>query len=169
MSKRARQSHLEPLGEILQKILKKRNIPHHTTDKRLLDLWSQAVGQQIAAQTYPACIKRGTLYIRVSASVWLHQLQFLQEEILANLQALTSPEQIRGIYFSIGEIPGTPAQGSLPPPADPEGPLTDRDRRLIRESLAPLEDQELREILERVMAKEIRRRRLREKQQGFGR
>ena len=32
------------LGEILQSILKKRNIPHTSTDRRLLELWKGAVG-----------------------------------------------------------------------------------------------------------------------------
>jgi len=168
MSKRGRLSLPEPLGDILQNICKRLNIPHHTTDRRLLELWTQAVGQPIAAQTYPDCLKRGILYIRVSAPVWRHQLQFLEEEIFAKLQALTSPEQIRGIHFSVGEIPAAPEQGALSTSADPEEPpLADRDRRMIHESLAPLEDPELRDILERIMAKEIHRRRLREKQQGF--
>jgi hypothetical protein len=39
------------IGEILRKVLKKRNIPHTATDRRLLDLWTLAVGPQIAART----------------------------------------------------------------------------------------------------------------------
>ena len=75
MRKRASQSKPELIGEILRKVLKKRNIPHTATDRRLLDLWTRAVGPQIAARTLPETVKRGGLYVRVSAPAWLHQLQ----------------------------------------------------------------------------------------------
>ncbi len=51
MRKRTAQLKLEALREILQKILKKRNIPHTSTDPRLLEIWRRAVGPQIASQT----------------------------------------------------------------------------------------------------------------------
>jgi hypothetical protein len=128
------------------------------------------VGARIAGQTHPERLKRGTLYVRVSAPVWMHQLQFLKEEILAKLQGLTGPEEIRSLVFTVGVIPRTAPQGPSAPPAAPAGPpLTGRDRRQIQESLATLSDPELKEILERVMTQEISRRRLREKRPGTGR
>jgi len=163
MRKRAAQSKPEIIGEILRKVLKKRNIPHTATDRRLLDLWSRAVGPQIAARTLPETVKRGTLYVRVSSSVWLHQLQFLKEEILGKVNELSGKEEIRSIFFSIGEIPPPPPGTADPPPAAPvPAPLRKRDREMMRESLDAVRDPELREILERVMAREISRRRERE-------
>jgi hypothetical protein len=158
MRKRAAQSKPEIIGEILRKVLKKRNIPHTATDRRLLDLWTRAVGPQIAARTLPETLKRGTLYVRVSASVWLHQLQFLKEEILCKVNELSGKEEIRSLFFSIGEIPSPPPSAAAPVPA----PLRKRDREMMRESLDAVRDPELREILERVMAREISRRRERE-------
>jgi hypothetical protein len=163
MRKRAAQSKPEIIGEILRKILKKRNIPHTATDRRLLDLWTRAVGPQIAARTLPETVKRGTLYVRVSAPVWLHQLQFLKEEILGKVHELSGNEEIRTLFFSIGEIPPPPPDATDPPPiASVPAPLRKRDREMMRESLDAIRDPELREILERVMAREISRRRERE-------
>jgi hypothetical protein len=160
MRKRAAQSKPEIIGEILRKVLKKRNIPHTATDRRLLDLWTRAVGPQIAVRTLPETLKRGTLYVRVSAPVWLHQLQFLKEEILGKVNGLLGKEEIRSLFFSIGEIP-SPPQGTVdqPPTATVSASLQKRDREMMRESLDTVRDPELREILERVMAKEIRQRR----------
>jgi hypothetical protein len=164
MRKRASQSKPEMIGEILRKVLKKRNIPHTATDRRLLDLWTRAVGPQIAVQTLPETLKRGTLYVRVSAPVWLHQLQFLKEEILLKFNELSGRGEIRSLFFSIGEIPSPPPASSDPPPAVPlPAPLRKRDREMMRESLGTVRDQELREILERVISREINRRREREK------
>ena len=123
MRRRARQLKPEMLGEILGKILKKRNIPHTSTDRRLLDIWRRAVGPQIAAQTHPDTLKRGVLFVRVSAPVWMHQLQFMKEEILGKIKELSCPEEIRNLRFSIGEIPAPPSgrsASSRPPiPASP--------------------------------------------------
>ncbi len=164
MRKRAGQFKPELLGEILGKILKKRNIPHTPTNRRLLAIWRRAVGPQIASQTYPDSLKRGTLFVRVSAPVWMHQLQFLKEEIISKLNELFAPEEVHNLHFSIGEIPAAPPGGAAPPGPDPElPPLAGRDRTMILKSLDAVPDPELRAILERVMAREIGRRREREK------
>ena len=152
------------IGEILRKVLKKRNIPHTATDRRLLDLWTRAVGPQIAARTLPETLKRGTIYVRVSAPVWLHQLQFLKEEIIRKFNELSGKEEIRSLFFSIGEIPShPPGAADLPSVGPVLAPLRKRDREMMRESLDAVRDPELREILKRVMSREISRRREREK------
>ncbi len=164
MLRRTRQPKPEMLGEILQKILKKRNIPHTATDRRLLDTWRRAVGPQIAAQTHPDTVKRGVLFVRVSAPVWMHQLQFMKEEILGRLRELSGPEEVQNLRFSIGEIPPPPPGGAHAPQIDSAlPPLAGRDRTMMRESLETIRDPELRTILERVMTREIGRRRQREK------
>ncbi len=169
MRRRARQLKPEMLGEILGKILKKRNIPHTSTDRRLLAIWRRAVGPQIASQTHPDSLKRGVLFVRVSAPVWMHQLQFMKEEILGKLNELSFPEEVRNLHFSIGEIPTPPPGGANPPAPDPDlPPLAGRDRTMMRESLDTVRDPELREIMERVMAREIGRRRQREKRKDPG-
>ena len=169
MRRRARQIKPEMLGEILGKILKKRNIPHTPTDRRLLDTWRRAVGPQIAAQTHPDTLKRGVLFVRVSAPVWMHQLQFMKEEILDRVRELSGPEEVRSLRFCIGEIPPSPPGGAQAPPLDPAlPPLAGRDRAMMRESLEVVRDPELRTILERVMTREIGRRRQREKRRDPG-
>ncbi|OHE21554.1 MAG: hypothetical protein A2Z43_01125 [Syntrophobacterales bacterium RBG_19FT_COMBO_59_10] len=168
MRKRPRQPKPEMLGEILRKILKKKNIPSAGTDQRLLDLWRRAVGPQIAAQTYPDNMKRGTLIVRVSSSVWMHQLQFLKEDILTRINELSENEGIKGLFFSIGEIPPPPpGTAGAPPPDSTLPPLRGRDRNMVRESLEAVRDEELRKILERVMTREIARRRQREKRKDI--
>jgi hypothetical protein len=158
------------LGEILGKILKKRNIPHSSTDRRLLDIWRRAVGPQIASQTHPDTLKRGVLFVRVSAPVWLHQLQFMKEEILDRIKVLNESEEVRNLRFCIGEIPPSLPGGTEAHPHDPVlPPLTGRDRTMMRESLERVRDPELRAILERVMTREIGRRREREKRRDPGR
>lgn len=158
----------EQLGDILHKILKKMDIPHKRTDRHLVELWRRAVGDQIAERTLPENVKRGSLHVLVSSPAWLHQLQFLKEEILLKLNELSGKEDFRRLHFSIGEIPGNPA--SLPtkesPPFSPEG-LRERDRKMMEESLTAIGDVELREAVRRAMLAEIIRRREIQKKKGF--
>lgn len=152
------------IGDILQKVLKKRNIPLKAVDRHLVDLWRRTVGPQIAARTLPETVKRGVLYVLVSSPVWLHQLQFMKEEILRKMNELSGSEKIRGLFLSIGEIPPSPAEATAhPPPAQATPPLAKRDRDVMSESLDSIRDPELKDILERAMTSEISRRRRLEK------
>jgi hypothetical protein len=166
MRRRAKQLKLEPLEAILLKILRKQNIPHTRRDQRLIDLWAQAVGSRIAARTFPDTLRRGTLRVRVASPVWLHQLQFMKEEILLKLQELAGNDAIGALSFSIGELPPPPMNRPAPAPATPPAALKGRDRRMVDESLAVLKDPELRAIMERVMVREISRRREMEKRKA---
>jgi predicted nucleic acid-binding Zn ribbon protein len=169
MPRRPRQPKLEPLGEILGKVLKKRRIPHTASDRRLVELWQGCVGPSIAAQTHPESVKRGILYVRVSAPVWMHQLQFLKEEIIEKLHRMDPPREIRGLFFSVGELPPVKVPADRHAPASSPAAFSDRDRDMMQESLASIADPELREILARVMAAEIGRRRRSQRRRASGR
>ena len=162
MRRRAAKPKPEIIGEILRKVLKRKNIPHTATDPRLLDLWTRAVGPQIAARTCPEAVKWGELHVRVSSTVWLHQLQFLKEEICEKFNELSGKAEIRGLRLSIGEIPSPAHAADTAKPVSLPAPLRKRDREMMQESLAAIGDPELREIVRRVMSLEISRRRERE-------
>lgn len=168
MGRRVLSKKPEQLGDILHKILKKLDVPHQRTDRRLADLWCRAVGDQIASRTIPESLKRGSLHVLVSSPTWLHQLQYLKEEILIKLHELSGNETIRRLFFSIGEIPEThgPSTEKKTPPFLVEA-LKERDRRTMEESLAAIGDADLRESVRRAMVAEITRRRAIQKKRGF--
>jgi hypothetical protein len=158
MRKRNRSKPLQPIGEILHRILEKNNIHLPREGILLKKIWNQAVGPMIAVQTRPDRIAQSTLYVKVSTSVWMHQLQFLKEDILEKFQnhwkQKASP--VSHIHFSVGAIKSTEENVFFQPTTIL---LKDRDKALIEESLQMVCDPELKEILGRVMSKEICRRR----------
>jgi len=160
MKKRNRSTPLQPIGEIVHRILKKNNIHLPTEGVLLKKAWNQAVGPMIALQTRPDRITRGALYVKVSTPVWMHQLQFLKEDILEKFKEQWQQNAIpvSHIHFSIGAIgpPGKREETFFQPTTVL---LKDRDWALIAESLQMVRDPELKEILERVMTKEMSRRR----------
>lgn len=163
MRKRTRPGKLQRLGDVLEKVLKKQAVPLPCRDQELIKTWRQAVGPQVAAQTFPDRLRRETLYVRVSTSVWMHQLQFMKQDILPRINALLKAREVKSLHFSLGEIPPLPTSpGDAPPERAVR--LKARDRKMIEESTARLRDPELRDIFRRVMVKEISRRRLKESQ-----
>lgn len=165
MPKRTHQKKLQQLGDILQTTLKKRKINLDLEDQKLQGLWSQAVGSQISSQTRPHRIKGNTLHVKVSSSVWMHQLQFLKDEIIEKINKSQEKEIVKNIYFSIGDISSAISRGGQNLFASDTPPLKEKDKKLIEKSLLSISDPELKEILQKVMAKEIHRRRTIEKSQ----
>lgn len=167
MRRRTSQKKPEALGPILQKVLKKRNVPFNLEEKKLLSLWDRAVGPQIAAQTRPRRIKGKTLLVDVSTSVWMHQLHFLKADIITQFNSLAQKELIRNIFFSLGTIDRIPSSFQEEPAAPAaSGVLKKRDRRMIDDCTECIADEELRVIVKRVMTREITRRRMTEGGKG---
>lgn len=167
MARRGSRNRPQPLSDILQFVLKKQKIPVHFEDKTLRRIWNQAVGPQVSAQTAPMHVKRGALYVKVATSVWMHQLVFLKDEIIVKFNEISNRDPISAIHFSIGEVsakPRRPAADAMPPISFDA--LKPRDQQTIRDSLAAIADPELKAVFERVMTKEIGRRRFMEKKRG---
>jgi len=161
MRKRGKQVNLQRLSNVLQGILKKHNIFFDSEEQRLLEVWQKAVGPQISVQTRPDRLKRNTLFVKVSSSVWMQQLHILKQEIIEKINQLIGKELIKNVHFSIGEVPSTMPTNSYSSSFSPDSyPLKDKDKKLIEKSISSVEDPELKEILRRVMTKNIIRRRL---------
>jgi predicted nucleic acid-binding Zn ribbon protein len=165
MRRRYASAKLQRLGDILQSTLKKRHIPLQIDDRRLRDAWVQAVGPRIAAQTQPDAIKRSVLFVKVANSAWMQQLHFLKQEILSKYNDARQQDPVKDIFFVFGHIDAARAEhkdrffvaGKTPA-------LKPRDQKIIERSLEAIADEDLREILKRVMTKEITRRRTIESQ-----
>ncbi len=156
----------QPMADILARFMKKRHIPFYFERNDLRRLWDKAVGDLIASQTEPVHLKKGVLHIKVATSIWMHQLQFMKDDIRERFNALSGKPPIQGIKFVLGELTegGTGAKKPTAPAV--WEPLSDWVRRTIAESLAVVTDPELRAVLERVMVQEISRRRYLQKRQG---
>ena len=161
MRRRGKQFNLQRLGNVLQGILRKHKIFFDSEEQHLLEVWQKAVGPKILVQTRPDKLKRNTLFIKVSSSVWMQQLHILKPEIIEKINNLLGKELIKNIHFSIGEIPSTvPTNPYTSSFSQDSYPLKEKDKKLIEKSISQVEDPEFKEILRRVMTKNIIRRRL---------
>ena len=167
MVKRKKQEQFLHIGDILTKTLKRKKIPVHVADQHISHVWDAAVGSVIAANTRAHNIKNRTLFVKVSTSMWMQQLQFMKQEIMDKVNAELENQTINNIHFSIGDISSVINRHERDYSTQIDmNRLRERDRKMIEESTASLSDDELRDIMKRVMVKEIINRRNRQDKQS---
>ena len=159
MRKKFRQRQLQPIGEILSRGLKRRGFTPRLEEGRLFELWPEAVGPAIAAQSRPDAMRGGIMFVQTTSSVWVQQLHFMKNEIRNKINELSGKTWVRDIRFGVGYVPRHQTIKDEPGPAHGKSALTNRDKKMIARCTNDLTDPELSEILKRVMEKEITRRR----------
>ena len=104
MNKEQDKGKLIHIGDILNRALGKYR-PAMDTDMTLIwEVWDQAVGAPIAMNAKPDAFKDGILSVNVSSSTWIHQLKFLEKEMISNLNSQLDRPLISKIRFKIGKI-----------------------------------------------------------------
>ena len=158
MRRKKQQANLQPIGEVLFLLLKKRGMASKFEEKALLEIWPKAVGSQIVSQTKLDSFRNGTLFVKAVSSVWVQQLHFMKEEIINKLNELSGKIIIKEIRFLAGHTPALEKEhGNIS--IAKKTVLKKRDKEMIDACTDSLEDQELARVLKRVMQLEISRRR----------
>ncbi len=106
MEKKTDSGHLTHISDILGLALKKYRPAQDTLITQIWDIWDSAVGTPIALNAKPDTFKNGLLCVNVSSSVWIHQLKFLEKNMIHNLNAGLETQMITHIRFKIGKIHG---------------------------------------------------------------
>ena len=125
--------------------------------QRLLTEWLDLVGPKLAQRTRPDAIRERTLWVEVATSAWLHELNLLKPQLLANLlQRLGEPRLFDDIRFRLAgrqrRDPVTTPR-ARPRPAGqrmPVMPATGAARERIVKEVSAVDDAELRELIARV-------------------
>ncbi len=92
------------IGDILGNTLGKYRPAMDTEMTRIWDIWEDAVGRPIAMNAKPDAFKDGILNVNVSSSSWIHQLKFLEAEMIANINKRLDLQIVTRIRFKIGKI-----------------------------------------------------------------
>jgi hypothetical protein len=114
--------------------------------------WKEIVGEPIALQTQPRAIRNHILFIDVSHSTWMQQLQFLKPKLLEKINAFLGKPHIQDIRFKLGKI-------SQPPPTfskTQDWRSEELDRKTLKQIesyLQKIEDEEVRKGLRDVLNK----------------
>ncbi|MDP2969590.1 MAG: DUF721 domain-containing protein [Deltaproteobacteria bacterium] len=95
----------QSIHSILEQTLKglKLDVPLKTYS--IWGAWKEIVGEPIALQTQPRAIRNHILFIDVSHSTWMQQLQFLKPTLLGKINGFLGESLIEDIRFKVGKIP----------------------------------------------------------------
>jgi len=87
------------VGDILPTVLKSIGLGQRLKEQEVLGIWAQVVGEEIAARTQPLRVDRGVLHVRVDHSAWLHELHFMEKDILKKLKEKAPDIELNRIRF----------------------------------------------------------------------
>ena len=90
------------IGSILNSTLRALHEQTEGELARVWRIWDEAVGEAVSSAARPCAFKGRLLYVNVSSSPWLHQLQFLKKDIVSNLNRALGKNVVEDIKFKIG-------------------------------------------------------------------
>ena len=128
----------ELLGKTLAGVLDALDTQGQFALFRLIRVWPQVVGDNIARHTEVASLKFHTAVVKVSTAMWIQELNLMRPQILKQLMDSIGDDSVRDLRF----VKGTLSRRSRPRPAPA--------KRHIRHSivLPELKDPELRKVFE---------------------
>lgn len=123
----------------------------------LVEVWPDAVGEEIARNAWPARIARdGTLRVAVSSSSWAFELAQLESEIAARLREALGKDAPPRLRFAPGPLPEPRAEGVKRVKEERRKP-TEAERAEAERIASTIGDEELREAVARAAAESLAR------------
>lgn len=150
--KRPRMKRPLPLTALLEGVFAGKPVEKRLREARVWQVWSEAVGPQIAAKSQPAAFRDGTLTVRVTGSAWMQQLSLMKQEIIDQLNEAIGTTLVTDIFFKQGRLDELPAES---PASPPKRQLTAAERQRLAEAAAPVADPELRAAFMALFASQL--------------
>lgn len=95
----------QSIRSILEKTLKGLNMDVPLRTHSIWSAWKEIVGESVSVNAQPRSIRNRILFIEVSHSTWIQQLQFLKTTLLEKINTFLGEPLIEDIRFRLGKIP----------------------------------------------------------------
>lgn len=93
---------LHAVGDVLGRVLSRRGLAAKVEAAASLAEWAECVGPRIATVTEPRRVSEGTLFVAVSSSAWMMELDLMKPTLLRHLNAGKRVGKIQQIVFVMG-------------------------------------------------------------------
>ena len=94
----------EKVDTILERLFSSLDLGIRVKQYQIWEVWGDVVGEPIARQAQPNKIGNMILWVNVSSSTWMQQLEFMRHDIIKKLNERIGETVIKDIRFRIGEI-----------------------------------------------------------------
>lgn len=68
---------------------------------RVQAAWPEVAGPAVAAEAAPVSERAGTITVECSGSVWAQELALLAPDLIARLNAVLAPAEVRALRFTV--------------------------------------------------------------------
>ena len=99
-----RQKFFQQIGGTIQDLLAHVDTGGHFELVRLIRIWPEAVGENIARRTEVSSLRFHTAVVRVSTAMWIQELNLMRPQILSRLQTAMRNDAVREIRFVPGRL-----------------------------------------------------------------
>lgn len=161
---------MENVSNIVNNVLDARGWRGKVLENMAVELWPEVVGTHIAGHTLAERFRNGVLYVRARSPQWTHELHFHEARVIARINGRLKHNLVQKIRCSV-----TPPRGirvgalkpnwedptfPIAPPAPREARNTENDiaSRRAHNLAAQIQDDEMRGVIERLIASSIRAR-----------
>lgn len=138
------------VGDILVSSFGRLGINARLKAYRILRLWSDVVGKDIAKKTEPVRFIGRKLYVTVSSSPWMSELMHLKINIKDKLNRELSENAVEEIVFRLGRISKEDKKHII---QNTDNTLSRDDVAFVKKAVSEIKDAELRSLIARVMEK----------------
>ncbi len=97
----------KPIRSVLDQTLRALEIDAPLKAHSIWGAWKEIVGESVALHAQPHSIQNRILFIHVSHSTWIQQLQFLKSTLLEKINSFLGEPLIQDIRFKLGKISPT--------------------------------------------------------------
>jgi len=87
---------------------------HRWNEYRVWEVWEEAVGEALARKACPTKIQNGKLFVTVSSSVLMQELQFAKATLRERINKKLGASVVRDIMFVIGHVRERMLRQSMP-------------------------------------------------------
>lgn len=94
-----KKSNTESLGNVIYEYLRAMGLETPLNEHRVMNAWSDVVGEAMAKYTQDLNIFNQTLYVKVSSAVVRNELMMRRTELVARLNAKAGAQVITGIVL----------------------------------------------------------------------
>ena len=147
------------IGQILDSLFRKLGYDKKLLEQKAMFLWNEVVGRHVAEHAQPTQIDNGRMSVVVSDAIWLTELNLLRMQYIAKINEELGAKIVKEIDFRIGEVSKPSGSRVAPRRIEVEEDyrkkledieLASEELKIISQTVADVEDEELSGILKRI-------------------
>lgn len=144
---------MKSLADIISPILRSSGLEEGVRFDLIKHRWDDLFREPLSLHLYPVSLRDGELLVNVDSSVWLNEVTIHKEELLNVLK----PFCIKDIRFRLGRVGFRRENIRSKKGCDKETKreLTPQSLRFINDTISPVKDDDLREVIRATMEKSL--------------